>query len=186
MELAVGLSLFGECFSSPFFSERSWRVLVCAGSVKASVCGSLSHTFFAHWTTLKLFPRKCRNRPVTERAVKWRERTQRQGPTRAWGAERGTCLQLDSSPGRRSCMPPLRWRHVPKIAAPSSSHLDLRSYKKRQQSWTVFISAAVLSQQASNKQTLTTQVAKLKFAQCRHNQSNKNILSAFPRMALVF
>ncbi|KAM7304805.1 hypothetical protein ISCGN_014705 [Ixodes scapularis] len=61
-------------------------------SVKADVCGSLSHTFFAHWMTLKLFPRKYRNRPVTERAVKWRERTQRQVPTGAWGAERGACI----------------------------------------------------------------------------------------------
>ncbi|XP_040358291.1 uncharacterized protein LOC121047251 [Ixodes scapularis] len=60
--------------------------------VKANVCGSLSHTCFPHWMTLELLPRKSRNRPVTERALRLRERTQRQrshrrqkGPSEALG-----------------------------------------------------------------------------------------------------
>ncbi|KAM7282116.1 uncharacterized protein ISCGN_002266 [Ixodes scapularis] len=62
--------------------------------VKANVCGSLSHRCFPHWMTLELLPRKPRNRRVTARALRLRERNQRQRSHRRQGGPSGALDKL--------------------------------------------------------------------------------------------
>ncbi|KAM7293822.1 uncharacterized protein ISCGN_023405 [Ixodes scapularis] len=66
-------------------------------SVKANLCGSLSHRCFPHWMTFELLPRKPRNRPVTARALRLRKRNQGQRSHRMQGGSSealGECIRV--------------------------------------------------------------------------------------------